>query len=171
MSYLSCNLLSKGVPLNVATWGLWLIIDIGILVSMWRSGNKRPYLMMMFTAFTAFILWFAAMNTLNGAFPFTWGWAENLTLLTTGAAYIVWLMKSDRAGVIAIVTAMGIAIFPTWHDAWKAPLSVDVLFWTVNGFGCLASFLGSEKVITKYLMPLVGAFTNLAVVLIAIARY
>lgn len=170
-TYLIFNLITHNVPLNLASWSMWAIMDILLLTSMVKAGNKRPWIMIGFVVGAVTIASITSVKFLIGNSTFVWGQVETLAAVSVIIALLIWKMTSNNGGVIAITLAMYIAMIPTWVDGWTKPVGQDPWFWGVCGFSCWLNYLGGEKNIAGRFMPACGTIGNGIMFLFAIRQF
>lgn len=170
-AYLTAVLSIHSVPLNFASWGLWVVIDTTLLISMVKAGNKRPWIMIGFTTGATTIALISLIKLLMGKSEFVWGNTETLAAVCVTIALLVWKLTTNNGGVISITLAMYVAMIPTLADGWKQPLGQDPLFWGVCAIGCLLNYIGGEKTIAGRFMPAFGTFFNGLMAVFALRQF
>lgn len=158
--YITTQLLIRDVPLNLATWSLWVIIDTLLLISIISAGEKRPWAMIGFVTGVVVVTSLALIKLTVGDGQWSWGQTESLATICAVIALAVWKMTSGNGGVIAITIAMYVAMVPTFVDQWRAPIGQDPWFWTACSIGCALEFIGKPKTIPSAFFPAFGAFFN-----------
>jgi hypothetical protein len=169
--YLISILINHNVPLNLATWGMWTVIDILLLATMVKAGNRRPWIMIGFVAGATSIASITLLKFLNGNSIFVWGQAETLAAVAASVALVIWKMTSNEYGVIAMTVAMYIAMIPTWVDGWTKPVGQDPWFWGACAFSCWLTYLGAEKNIAGRFMPACGTLGNGLMFILTIRQF
>ncbi len=168
MMYLIWLLLVAKAPVNLATWVLWFILDLALLLSLIKA--KQPYeIMVAYTIGTAIISGIAMYNFITGLTPFAWGGAETVTIVAVVVALIVWKFTSHNVGVIMMTLAMIVAGIPTWINAYHDPAGQSVLFWSASATACTLTYFGSPK--GRRFMPGGGALSNALIVLLALRQF
>lgn len=180
MAYLVYLLLAHNLPLNLATWMLWLTIDFTVILSLRRA--KQPIeLMMAFLAWTGIIVLISTYNYGVGKATFTFGYPEMLAVVAVIIALVVWKyataiitrfklkQNADAIGVIMTTLAMVIAGIPTWINTYYDPTTASVLFWSLGGGGCFLTWLGSAR--GERFMPLSGWLSNGVIVILALRQF
>ena len=113
MVYLIYMIIVKNIPLNLASFGLWLLIDIAIVVALLRArkaGDKSlPWLMIVFTVGTGVIVLLSTYNLSVGKNTSHWGTMETATVVAVVLAMVVWYKTSDKWGLIMSTNADAIA--------------------------------------------------------------
>jgi hypothetical protein len=171
MSYLTWVLLTKSIPVNLATWALWFTIDFITIASLVRA-KKQYALMVAFTTGTAVILMIALSNFLTGKTAFAWTSAETVCVIAVIVALLAWrLFNTASAGVVATSLAMVVAGVPTWINAFSVPESQDVIFWSLGATACMFSYFGSPKGFVDRFMPMSGALSNGVIILLASRQF
>jgi len=169
--YLTVQLVSKSVPLNLATWGMWVIIDTCLLVSNISAGNKRPWSVIGFVTGAVTITTIALIKLLAGNGQWSWGNTETLSAFCTVLALIAWKVTNNNAGVISITAAMYIAMIPTFVYQWQNPTGQDPLFWGACSLGCALEFIGKPKTIADAFFPGCGTVANGLAMLLSMRQY
>lgn len=170
-AYLITQLRINNVPLNLATWCMWTFIDSALLYSMIMAGNHRPLIMIGFTTGACTIAALALEQYFNGQSSFVWGHVETLAAVAVGVALYTWRLTTNDGGVIAITTAMYVAMVPTLVDGWHKPTEQDPIFWGLCTLGCILTFFGSEKDIAGRFMPACGTLGNGLMTCFALRQY
>lgn len=164
MAYLIAVMITKNIPINFASFFLWLVIDVALVVAMFRARKPDdtawPWLMIAYTIGTGIVVLIATVALVRGESSFQWGAKESMTVVAVLVAMIVWYYKSDAWGVYMSTNAMLVASIPTYMDAWAKPAEQDVLFWTLSGLGCLLTIFGLPKTRVDRYMPVAGALSN-----------
>ncbi len=158
--YLTANLLWHDVPLNLATWMMWVVIDTCLLISIVSTGNKRPWSMIGFETGACVITSIAFVKLLMGHGQWSWGGTESFAALCVIAALAVWKLTGGNGGVIAITAAMYVAMVPTFVDQWNNPIGQDPWFWGACSLGCVIEFIGKPKTISQAFFPACGTIGN-----------
>lgn len=169
--YLTSQLVLRNVPLNLATWGMWVVIDTCLLYSIVSAGNKRPWSMIGFETGAVTITTISLIKLLAGNGQWSWGGTETLSAICTIFALIVWKMTNGNGGVISITAAMYIAMIPTFMDQWQNPTGQDPLFWGACSLGCALEFVGKPKTIATAFFPACGAIANGLAALLSARQY
>ncbi len=166
--YFTTNLVMHNVPLNLATWLMWVVIDTCLLVSTISAGNTRPWSLIGFETGACTITLIALAKLMMGNGRWSWGDTESFSAICVVLALIVWRTTSGNGGVISITAAMYVAMIPTFADQWNNPTGQDPWFWGACSLGCALEFIGKPKTIAKAFFPGCGAVANgLAAVLSA----
>ncbi len=169
--YLTTVLLMQNIPLNFATWALWVLIDTSLLVSMVKAGNKRPWIMIGFATGATTIALIALTKLLMGITAMSWGNPETLAAVAVAIALTIWKFTSNNAGVVSITVAMYVAMIPTLIDGWTKPVGQDPWFWGVCAIACLLTYIGSPKTIAGRFMPALGTFFNGLMAVLAFRQF
>lgn len=175
MVYLIYMIIVKNIPLNLASFGLWLLIDVAIVVALLRArkvGDKSlPWLMIVFTVGTGVIVLLSAYNLSVGKSTSHWGTMETATVVAVVLAMVVWYKTSDKWGLIMSTNAMLVATIPTWADALRNPATQDIWFWSLSCIGCFLTAIGSPKTLVDRYMPLAGTASNVLVIILAVRQF
>jgi hypothetical protein len=175
MAYLVAILVTNKLPINLASFGLWFILDVAIVAAMLVArkevGGPLPWLMIAFTVGTGCIVLISGVNMLRGESALRWGVVENWTIVAVIAAMIIWRLTSAKWGVVMSSNAMLIATIPTWADAWNMPASQDLIFWILSCTGCALTIFGSPKNFFARYMPVVGTLSNAAIIIMALRQF
>lgn len=164
--YLVTKLTLQSVPLNLATWTMWVVIDTCLLISIVSAGNKRPWAMIGFEVGACSIAFITLAKVIFGDGDWAWGNTETISAVCTGTALVLWRSTSNKGGVISITAAMYIAMIPTFADQLASPTDQDPIFWGLCSLGCLLEFIGKPKTIEGAFFPGCGAvFNGLAAIL------
>lgn len=163
--YLIVKLLIADVPLNLATWGLWVVIDSALLVATYKAskenGSGLPWSMIGFWLGACSIAAISIIKTLTGNGSFHWGHVETLTVVSVILALVAWKKRGESvAGVIAVTIAMYVAMVPTFVDQWIKPEGQDPWIWLGCTIGCLLDFWGKPKQLATAFQPGAGMIAN-----------
>lgn len=169
--YLAVKLLVHSVPLNLATWSMWVCIDTCLFIAMICSGNKRPWSVIGFLTGAGSITIIAVIKLAMGLGQWSWGGAEGLAAVCVVYALIVWKNTSGTCGVISITTAMYVAMIPTFIDQWNNPIGQDPWFWGACSLGCGLEFIGKPKTIKDAFFPACGAIANGVATLFSVRQF
>lgn len=165
-AYLTTVLVTRNIPLNLATWLMWVVIDTALLVSIISAGNKRPWCMIGFETGACVITAIAVIKLVLGQGQWSWGSTESLAALCVISALIVWKQTSGVVGIVSITAAMYVAMIPTFVNQWQNPVGQDPIFWGACSLGCALEFIGKPKSISQAFFPACGTvFNGLAMVL------
>jgi hypothetical protein len=156
--YLIVKLTVADVPLNLATWSLWVIIDslllVAALAAAKKEGSGKPWIMIGFEIGACTIASIAIFKAFTGSGQFAWGFTENLTVVSAFIAVVVWKLTSTaNSGVVSITIAMYVAMIPTWVDQWQDPTGQDPWFWLACSIGAGLEFYARPKKIASAFLP------------------
>jgi hypothetical protein len=158
--YLVIALLVNNVPLNLATWSLWVVIDITLLISIVKAGNKRPWTMIGFAVGATTIALITFVKFLMGKSQFVWGNPETLAAIAVAVALLTWKLTTAKVGLISITGAMYFAMIPTFVDQWSKPQGQDPWVWLLCSVGCILEYIGKPKTIIDGFQPVCSAIFN-----------
>jgi hypothetical protein len=140
-TYFAWTVYQQGIPQNIATWGMTLVLDVLGLILAYRAGNRRPYLQ--------FGWFFAAccivLAVLLGESPWHWTWVETSALALAGIAVVVWLTSSAKRALWAYMAAAYISVVPLMVDYWQVPQPSTLWLWLWTIGTCLLAIYGAEK--------------------------
>ena len=163
--YLIIKLLVADVPLNLATWSLWVVIDTMLLIAALKAskeaGSGKPWIMIGFEFGACSIAGIAIFKAITGDGQFQWGHAETLTAICTFIAVGIWKITSTaKSGVVSITVAMYTAMIPTWIDQWNQPEGQDPWVWLFCAIGSGLEFYARPKKIATAFLPGCAMFAN-----------
>ena len=163
--YLLIRLLSADVPLNLATWGLWVIIDSTLLVATLKAakeeGSGLPWSMIGFWFGACSIAAIAITKAFLGYGEFSWGMTETITVICVILALVAWKrIKTPTAGVVSVTIAMYTAMVPTLVDQWIEPNGQDPWIWFGCAAGCGLDFWAKPKKLGTAFQPGAGFVAN-----------
>lgn len=156
-------LLNNDVPLNLASWIMWTVLNGLLLGSMMQAGNKEAYLAAGYTLGAGSI---ALMLIAKGAWH--WGLVESISTLGSLLAILVWWRVGPRGAVIAATMTAVIAGIPTVYDAWLSPNPASWWLWTVTTVtGAISIATARSWTIEDRFFPVVStAFQGLMAILV-----
>jgi len=169
--YLTVNLVGHDIPLNLATWSMWVIIDTSLLISIVSTGNKRPWSMIGFESGACVITFIAIVKLALGHGEWVWGGTESLAASCVLIALITWKLTSGTVGIIAITAAMYIAMTPTFVTQWQNPIGQDPVFWGACSLGCALEYIGKPKSVSQAFFPACGTIFNGVAMLLSLRQY
>lgn len=164
-SYLVIKLLVADVPLNIATWGLWVVIDTFLLIACLKAakeeGSGKPWSMIGFEVGACTIAGIAIIKIFIGKGELSWGGTETLTAISTAVALGIWkFSKTPKVQVVSITLAMYVAMVPTFVDQWSNPVGQDPWVWLGCTIGCILDFYSKPKKIATAFQPGMGILAN-----------
>ncbi len=168
-AYFVIALMVSPRPLNPATWILWSILDCYLWRRMVHAKHESRNIMFgLFTGATIVAgLLFIYVET--GEATWKWGGTEWLTLTAfIGAVSYGLLTVSENQKVNSGTIAMFIAGIPTVVLAFQLPEGMDPLFWGMCTFGCILTWIGTERSFTGWLFPVGGTILNGSIAALAI---
>jgi hypothetical protein len=140
-TYFAWTVYQQGIPQNIATWGMTLLLDVLGLVLVYRAGNKQPYLQLGWT-FAALCI---VLAVVLGKSPWHWGWIESAALVLGGVAIILWLKLNAEKALWAYMAAAYISCIPLLIDYWKEPQPSTLWLWLWTIGTCLLAVYGAPK--------------------------
>jgi len=162
------TLMYQDVPMNIATWGLWTILNGVNAIAMFRGGNKRPWLA---GGYTLGALLVTLMVLRNGTW--SWGTIETIALIGSLAALYISFKMNERLAIIVAISAMLIAAIPTVRDGWVEPVLASWWLWGGCAFSNLLSTIAAKGWTVKdRLYPVTGtAFNSMMFLLVLRAAF
>lgn len=133
-------LLKTGKSQNVATWVMWLLLDIVIAGSMLSAGNKEAWLPIGFVIGAFFV---TAVLISKGNWK--WGFVEITCAIGSAIAMILWYFSSPGGSVIVSCLAMWIASVPLIRDTWKSPDPSLWWFWGTAAISALVTVVVAKS--------------------------
>ncbi len=140
-TYFAWTVYQQGLPQNIATWGMTLLLDVLGLVLAFRAGNKKPYLQLGW-CFAAFCIVLAITLGQN---PWQWGWVETVALLLAGMAIVLWLNWSAKKALWAYMAAAYLSTVPLMVDYWHRPQPETLWLWYWTIGTCFLAIYGASK--------------------------
>ncbi|MDB5265634.1 MAG: hypothetical protein JWM39_347 [Parcubacteria group bacterium] len=140
-TYFAWTIYQTGVPQNVATWGMTVLLDALGLFLVIRGGNKLPLLQIAWLSAACLIL----IAILAGRSPWHWGIVESASLVLCFIAVVLWLTLSAEIAIFAFVIAFIVATVPLIVDYWHTPQSSTTWLWLVTIVSCALSIYGAKK--------------------------
>lgn len=124
-------LTTRNVPQNTASWIMWTILDVLIMLSCIAAGNKRPWLPAGFTLGASLV---TIILLTRGVWH--WGTVETISAIGAAVATICWWKLGPKSAVVASTFAMTIAGLPAMHDAWFQPNPASWWLWGGVSLSC-----------------------------------
>lgn len=160
-AYLAVFLMKNAIPLNIATWVLWTVLDVFIAYSMFKTKNPGRWMMVALATGAGLIALISIAQLAMGKTQWSWSYKETITLICFVVALVFSrITQSQKAAVNAGTTAMFIAGLPTLVDAWYKPDQQNPWFWGICTLGCFVTFLGSPRGFTAQYLPIGGMILN-----------
>jgi len=161
---LCIQILSGKTKQNLATWGLWALLDSIAAASLfYQHGN---FFLPALYALSSTVISLSILKSKN----FSWTWFETMVAFMVVACIVIWAISGAYVATIASTTAVVIAGIPLTAECWKKPEESPFLtylgFLVANALGVIG---GKEWSVTERLYT--AACTALClVVVIFIAR-
>jgi len=139
-------LMAHDVKLNIATWVLWTLLDIILVMTgreaLLRQGkNEWPWLPIGWTTGAAIV---TIILLTRGQWQ--WTWTETLTVIVTAIAAGHWRATSNaRAGIVAATLAMTVAGIPSAMLAWNHPDPSSWWLWAGVSVSCFFTLAGTKE--------------------------
>lgn len=150
------GILRRGVRMNVATWGIWSVVNIITTTSIIKSGFTHPWMNLVFTAGAIVTLFLSIWRG-------TWSWTtrETICTLIALAAMVSWPFFGATTALVLGITAMGVGGIPQIIDAYHRPEQQDRLVWFLFVLSNAISLFGAPIWDTAHLLyPFVGVTSN-----------
>ncbi len=166
--YLACTFMVHPVPLNLATWVLWTLLDT--LIARWmKEGKNTGYSVMRAFAIGAGIIsLLTIIQIVRGETKLMWQTKETITAACFMVALIIRQLSASESLTINMgTTAMLIAGMPTLLDVWNDSTGYDPYFWSANTLGCAVMLLGAPGGFTNRYFPIGGIVLNGSIALLA----
>lgn len=125
--------------LNIATWLLWSIIDVAVLISSLAGGAPAPFLSIGFALG-------AVLVTTALLFKGTWHWGtlESISAVTTVACLVVWYFAGPIVALVSLTLGKyGIAAMPTVVNACRYPERGQSWNWFVGAFAAATNIFAA----------------------------
>lgn len=164
--YIHATLTAKIQP-NPASWIIWWLMDVLILLGMWAEGV--PSGQMTFTvAGVTLILAILLLSKRH----LVWSRADKLCLLAGGIGILFWILSGNpTTAVISGLIVVSIGVIPTILSVWENPGQEDTLSWGLFLLsGIMAIFAIKEPTIASAAPPIVLIWEPLTVFLICVFR-
>lgn len=147
-------LLFEKVPLNIASWVLWVALNGVNWITMARAGS-RVFLPAGYTISTALV---AVMVVKNGVW--SWGIVETVALVGAVVALFASFRASKRLGVVLAVSALLVAGIPQLYDNWVSPATASWWTWAITACCNAVSAFAAGPTLEERSYPVVGMATN-----------
>jgi len=154
----------KAPPTGLATFIMWSILDVLLLVNTIRNGQPiwLPF------------GWVLGATTASVALAirgsWNWTWRESLSLAGATTAATVSVLMDGRFGLIASIVAMTIAGAPLLVDNLKNPVRQTFMLWFVTVIGCVLSLVGSDWSFDGTVLPWSSLAYNGAMAIIVLRK-
>lgn len=135
------------VAASVASWLMWSILDIILLVTTWQAG-KPVWLPLGWTVGSGLI----TISLLKRG-QWVWQKTETLSALCALTAAIVWLTQGAVAGIVAGTLAMNFAGFPLLMEMVKRPIRATFHVWFVTCVACALTLIASDGSFAGTFLP------------------
>lgn len=158
------GVLNNKIKQNFVTYLLWGIMDIILVVTIFRQGGN--YWLPLGYGIGSLSVAIALMLKVRAS----WTRFQTMVVILTFCCMVVWVIIGNRAGNIATTVAIGIASIPQMRDTYKYPEETPT--WLFFGFGlaALLSFFGSNDwTVEDKLFPL-GSFIVCSIITILSTR-
>lgn len=174
--YLSIKLLAYDVPLNLATWTMWVVIDTSLLISALAANKKAdtkrlPWSIIGFETGAVTITAIAVAKVFYGNGTWSWGDLESFTLFCVLMALFFWFLTGSTGGVVSITAAMYIAMVPTFYQMWHNPTGHETCFWGACCLGCMLEYIGKPRTFIDRFFPFCGTIANGLAAILAMRQY
>ncbi len=153
--YMRSIIHGKTKPKRVS-WFIWMLTDWITLGMLWLAGAVNGLVVgAVIGATGVFIL--SLKHGKKGS-----GFVEPLVLVLGLASIAIWLILDDPVlGLIASVTAIGIATIPTIRSAWDCPEDEDRFAWLIFFIACIFALFGIPSwELRHWLTPVVFFFNE-----------
>ena len=158
--------IEKVKPISSATWSMFVLIDLILLVSSYFAG--KPYMLPL--GYTVGALMVTAAHFKRG--QWIWTWKEGLSLGVMLASTVVWLANIESVwGVYASIGAMLAAGAPMYYSLWNKP-DKDIRWMLIaTAIAGTISILGADfEVFSTYAVGLSGLLYNGSLAIIVTVR-
>lgn len=135
------TLYTWSIPQNIASWLMVLSLEIVGLASVYKDGNKQPYLQIGWTLAALSVV----LAILFGNNSWQWGQMESMSLLFCGIALVVYFAVSARVAICVYMIAMYVSLAPLMVDYWYEPQINTLWFWFANITACAFAIYGAPK--------------------------
>ncbi len=165
--HLGHGILTKGVPQNLATWILWVLLDAVAAGSMFVGAGHGNYQLP-----TAYVVGGSVISwCIRKSGTVKWTWFETLVSTMVVVAIVAWKLLGPDFATILSTTGMAIATIPQVKDSWqepeKSPIFTYLGFTLVNGLSVIG---GKSWTIEERFYPTVCAELCVLVVLVSLRR-
>ena len=129
-------LVVQGIQQNLATWIMWVVMDILITASMLFAGSKGSWkLPAGYTVGAAIV---AGALVYRGA---TWYFGGLEVFSAAAAAFCIWIwiVSGPKVAVVSSTLAMTFAGLPALWNAWVSPDPRSWWLWGIIGISCFLS--------------------------------
>ncbi len=152
---------------NIATWGMILLIDILGLILALSSGNSEPYIHLAWVGTDVFIC-FAILSLRSNWF---WSKIETASLIFFALALIGWVVFSSTLAIICYLIACFFTLLPQAIQYWKDKRVArkSAWIWVMNSAALVMTILSLGAITPEYTFVTLGLlFLNLGMVMIAL---
>jgi len=152
---------------NIATWGMIVLIDITGLSLAFATGNSNPLIHIAWVVTDVLICFAALSNRAN------WKWSklETISLVVCVGSLTSWLVTQSSWSLYGYLVACFFTLLPQAYQYWKNKVLArkSAWIWIVNSLALVMTILSVEIITPEYTVVTLGLLTlNLAMVLIAL---
>ncbi len=155
------------LKINIATWGMILLIDsIGLSLA-FATGNSNPLIHIAWVLTDVFILFAALSNKSN----WKWSYIETVSLLICITSLSSWLITQSSWSIYGYLIACLFTLIPQAYQYWKnkALARKSAWIWIINSIALVMTILSVQMLTPEYTVVTLGLLTlNLTMVLIAL---
>lgn len=132
---------------SVASWAMWVILDVIMLVTTWQAG--KPVWLPLGWTFGASLITISLLR--KG--QWVWQRTEILSALCAIGATVAWLTRGAVVGIVAGTLAMTFAGMPLLVAMAKTPIRATFHVWFVTCVACVCTLLGSDWSLAGTFLP------------------
>ncbi len=148
---------------SVASWLMWTILDIILLITTWQAG-KPVWLPLGWTIGASLI----TISLLRDG-KWVWRKTETLSALCALVATVIWLTQGAIAGIVAGTFALNIAGIPILLDMINKPIPETFHVWFITCIACVITLFGADLTFVEIFLPMMSLLYNATMALIVIS--
>ncbi len=139
---------------NLATWGMILLLDVIGLALVILSGNKEPFIQAGWTLAAIFVFIAACVNRGN----WEWTLVETFSLVCCVVSIAVWIMSGSAWSLLAYVFAGYFSAIPQAKQYWLDHVEArkSAWLWVVSCFALALAIFGIPSFSPEYSVVPVG---------------
>lgn len=149
-------------PVNIATFGLWIVTGVCVSAATYAAGGEIPYIGIGFVLANGVLV-----CALLSAHAWRWSYKETVALGVVIAGLLVWYVSEPLYALIALVAGNYLgAGMPTLIDAYRNPQRSQVLSWSLFSLAALINCVVITNItLESYIYPVAALVFNSLVAL------
>ncbi len=152
---------------NIATWGMILLVDILGFVFAISAGNPHPYIHIAWVTTDALI----CLAALKYKTSWRWSYIESISLVLFICSLLLWRTSEAIWSVLGYLVACFFTLLPQGVQYWKNKhiARKSAWIWIINSIAIVMTMLSLSNITLEYSIATLGLLIlNLTMVLIAV---